>query len=235
MTKVLTPQDLEASFLRQYERAPQTTINCLTAGVAEMDAAISPMISACVRAGLPELTLAQRQTMAGQLTPEHRELALAVCDLLDRRDDLREELGLSAELFQDLLDRDIAIENFGAAASEVARALALGEALLGGTLSTLNARVLLAVQETLASLDPATQRAEHDRLLATFRAALRRYEELTGAPRSGGEREGGTLRSLQQQLGEARRSTAVLDAVEQLTRATATTTAAATATDRRAP
>src|SRR5687767_5398126 len=109
MTKVLTTKDLEASFLRQYETARQSTVNCLTAGPAEMESAISPMIAACVRAGLPELTTAQRQTMGGQLTSEHRELALAVCDLLDRRHDIAEDAALSAGLFQDLLDRDIEV------------------------------------------------------------------------------------------------------------------------------
>ncbi|MCS6912060.1 MAG: hypothetical protein RMK29_12155 [Myxococcales bacterium] len=182
-----------------------------------MEAAIAPMLQAIVRAGLPELTEAQRRLMAGQLTPEQRELLLCAADVLARRADLAEELGFDARDLQELLDRDIETENFGAAAAEVVRALGVGEALLAGTLSALTARALLAVQEALARMGQDDQRAAHDRLLGIFRAALTCYEELLRA-RRGSAPPRGTLRELEQEVEEARRNTAVREAMEELVR-----------------
>jgi hypothetical protein len=211
--------ELEAAFLSRYERPAAERMNYLTATPSAMEDAITPIIRATLRAQLPDLSEEQRKLMAGQLTPSHRELLLTLCGVLERRRDIAAEAGFGKEVFQEILDKDIAAENFGAAADRMVRALTQGEAMLSQTLSALSTRALLAAQELAAARMTPEARTERDQLLSAFQAALTRQAQLMEGRADKGSADASkgdarSVKALRSQLEEAQKSQAVAQAVD---------------------
>lgn len=171
---------LEALFRGQYARPTDLTDDVLTTEPGAMRAALDEVVAAVDSVHLPALDDALRTRMTGQITPNQRELMIDLIGVLigDDAKDIVAELGFGAELFRDILDKDIDLENLGGALDDLARAFVYAENMHNRSLGALNAKVLLAVGQAAEALDPVTQLTERNDLKVPFNAAFARQIEM---------------------------------------------------------
>lgn len=114
-----------------------------------IDAAVDKLVQAIRRPGFPILSAADVATLGGQLTPQHRELLLALVELL-RNPEIARRLGFGPRVFQELFELDVAVENFGAAADRLGQSFSQAEDLQNRGLDVLCARVLVEIERDIA-------------------------------------------------------------------------------------
>jgi hypothetical protein len=200
-------------FARTIQPARPSLSSWLTAPLQDMKQAVRPLFSLGRRSRLPRLSPKARQQLRS-LTPEERELCRHYATLLQDQPELAKETGLEAQTFLDLLELDAELGRLIQAAGSLAQAAADGTLVCDSTLSALNARVLVQVEETLE--DPETPRAERDRLLSIWGEWYRSEQEAETRELSQEARRERRLSALRKELRDAEESAQVLKALGSL-------------------
>ncbi|MCS6913428.1 MAG: hypothetical protein RMK29_17050 [Myxococcales bacterium] len=201
-------------FVRRYQPETPSLLHCLTVSSTEMEARIAPVWDLPRRATLPRLTDEQRRLMKTSLTEARRARGLEYGALFTRREDLAREANLHGQIFLDLLNKDVVLDQMIEAAGRLARAAQDGRLLLSMALAALSAKVILRIEELVQ--DPSTPRARRERLLSYLAAIHREEVEQRGRDEAARRRAERRLAGLRQQLEEASRNAAIRRFLEEL-------------------
>lgn len=182
----LSPQDL--AFLASIAPAEPPEGLVLGASPETMQVGVALIVTALLEAQFPHLTAEQRALLAGQLTSDHRDLLLAIVELLTDYPDIAREAQTGPEVFDAILKMDVATEGFGETCGRLVQSLAAGEIKQNEVLRVLGGRVLLAAGDALAALDPLKDRDAYEGLFGSFGPAFNQQAEMYGgkaAPANG--------------------------------------------------